>query len=151
MFQFLFIILLNLLCTAPVIWSLTALVGGAALHNSRLQHSLQQLVSAVTLASVSSVTDVPSLGAWPLSLRQPEAQLTGPGRWSTSMWNSERFSLKHLNFVQINHRAISFRVCKSHEKSHICHMNKPLTYKYINSFFTLILFLIIFHIFLAWK
>ena len=117
MFQFLFIILLNLLCTAPVIWSLTALVGGAALHNSRLQHSLQQLVSAVTLASVSSVTDVPSLGAWPLSLRQPEAQLTGPGRWSTSMWNSERFSLKHLNFVQINLRAISLCVCTLHEKS----------------------------------
>ena len=115
MFQFLFIILLNLLCTAPVIWSLTALVGGAALHNSRLQHSLQQLVSAVTLASVSSVTDVPSLGAWPLSLRQPEAQLTGPGRWSTSMWNSERFSFKHLNFGQI--RAISLWVCTLHEKS----------------------------------
>ena len=117
MFQFLFIILLNLLCTAPVIWSLTALVGGAALHNSRLQHSLQQLVSAVTLASVSSVTDVPSLGAWPLSLRQPEAQLTGPGRWSTSMWNSKRFSLKHLNFGQINHRAISLRVCTLYMKN----------------------------------
>ena len=37
-----------------------SVVGVAALHNSRLQHSLQQLVSAVTLASV---TDVPSLGA----------------------------------------------------------------------------------------